>query len=86
MEVVSEKVLKCSCAGGQDTELYTFTGGADGGNPFAGVINDAAGTLYGTTFDGGEIQQWRGIQAHTLAAMARVGCRKRDRGLPLISN
>jgi uncharacterized repeat protein (TIGR03803 family) len=34
--------------------LHTFTGGIDGGNPmFAGVILDAAGNLYGTTYSGG---------------------------------
>ena len=33
--------------------LYTFTGGADGGNPESGVIRDVAGNLYGTTFQGG---------------------------------
>ena len=33
--------------------LHSFTGGADGGGPFAGVIFDAAGNLYGTTFYGG---------------------------------
>ncbi len=33
--------------------LYTFTGGADGGTPFAGLIIDAAGNLYGTTYYGG---------------------------------
>jgi uncharacterized repeat protein (TIGR03803 family) len=36
-----------------ETVLYTFTGGADGGNPFAGLIQDQAGSLYGTTYDGG---------------------------------
>jgi len=35
------------------TVLYTFTGGADGGSPPAGVIRDHAGNLYGTTFYGG---------------------------------
>jgi uncharacterized repeat protein (TIGR03803 family) len=39
--------------GGNKTLLYSFTGGADGGNPYAGVIGDAAGNLYGTTFGGG---------------------------------
>ena len=38
---------------GQETVLYTFTGGADGADPYAGVIRDSAGNLYGTTFEGG---------------------------------
>jgi uncharacterized repeat protein (TIGR03803 family) len=33
--------------------LYSFTGGADGGLPQAGVIRDPAGNLYGTTAIGG---------------------------------
>jgi uncharacterized repeat protein (TIGR03803 family) len=40
-------------ATGRETVLYTFTGGADGANPFAGVILDSAGNLYGTTAYGG---------------------------------
>lgn len=38
---------------GTVTALYTFTGGADGGFPLAGVVLDAAGNLYGTTEWGG---------------------------------
>jgi uncharacterized repeat protein (TIGR03803 family) len=38
---------------GKETILYTFTGGSDGGNPLAGLVRDAAGNLYGTTFLGG---------------------------------
>ncbi len=38
---------------GHETVLYTFSGGNDGGNPMSGVIRDAAGNLYGTTFKGG---------------------------------
>jgi uncharacterized repeat protein (TIGR03803 family) len=38
---------------GQETVLYTFTGGADGNQPYAGVVRDAAGNLYGTTYFGG---------------------------------
>jgi uncharacterized repeat protein (TIGR03803 family) len=40
-------------AKGQETVLYSFTGGADGGYPYSGVIRDAAGNLYGTTTYGG---------------------------------
>ena len=38
---------------GHETVLYSFTGGADGGTPGAGVIRDPAGNLYGTTAFGG---------------------------------
>jgi hypothetical protein len=33
-------------ATGSETVLYGFTGGADGGDPLAGVIGDSAGNLY----------------------------------------
>lgn len=39
-------------ASGKETVLYTFTGGADGGNPFSGLVL-SGNTLYGTTFEGG---------------------------------
>ncbi len=39
--------------GGTETVLYTFTGGADGANPLAGLIFDTEGNLYGTTRSGG---------------------------------
>jgi uncharacterized repeat protein (TIGR03803 family) len=35
------------------TVLYSFTGGADGGEPYKGVALDAAGNLYGTAVTGG---------------------------------
>lgn len=37
------------------TTLYSFTGGSDGGNANAGVIQDRAGNLYGTTVAGGDL-------------------------------
>src|SRR5580700_10980163 len=40
-------------AAGNYTVLYTFTDGADGGKPFAGVTRDSAGNLYGATDQGG---------------------------------
>jgi uncharacterized repeat protein (TIGR03803 family) len=38
---------------GRKTVLYSFSGGTDGGLPFAGVVRDSAGNLYGTTLQGG---------------------------------
>src|ERR1700732_3475949 len=39
--------------GGTETVLHAFTGGSDGLIPFAGLIADSAGNLYGTTIGGG---------------------------------
>jgi hypothetical protein len=36
----------------QETTLWEFTGGNDGGNPLAGLIFDSAGNLYGTASEG----------------------------------
>jgi uncharacterized repeat protein (TIGR03803 family) len=45
-------VFKLDSAG-QETVLHSFTGSPDGDVPRAGVIEDSAGNLYGTTSDGG---------------------------------
>ena len=37
----------------QETVLHTFTGGFDGGSPNAGLAQNAAGNIYGTTAAGG---------------------------------
>jgi uncharacterized repeat protein (TIGR03803 family) len=54
----SEKgaVFELTNAGHKWTEavLYSFTGGPDGGSPFATVISDGQGNLYGTTAQGGD--------------------------------
>ena len=36
--------------------LYSFTGAADGAYPYGGVIVDADGSLYGTTYQGGHVK------------------------------
>jgi len=43
----------CNSCFWTETVLYTFTGGADGGNPAGPVVQDAAGNLYGATQYGG---------------------------------
>src|SRR6476646_5379976 len=42
------------------TVLYSFTGGADGGQPYKGVTLDAQGNLYGTAVVGGTGQGCEG--------------------------
>jgi uncharacterized repeat protein (TIGR03803 family) len=38
----------------KENVLYSFSGGADGGNPYSGLIMDKQGNLYGTTAHGGD--------------------------------
>jgi uncharacterized repeat protein (TIGR03803 family) len=45
-------VFKIDTAG-NETILYSFTGGEDGGNPQAGLFLDKDGNMYGTTLRGG---------------------------------
>jgi uncharacterized repeat protein (TIGR03803 family) len=56
----------------QETIVYSFTGGADGGKPYGGVILDSAGNLYGTTSAGG---------AHNLGTAFEVTQSGRERVL-----
>jgi uncharacterized repeat protein (TIGR03803 family) len=45
--------LSRSGAGWTHTVLYSFTGGADGAEPYKGVTLDTHGNIYGTTVSGG---------------------------------
>lgn len=47
------EVTKNSDGTWTETQLYSFQGGNDGSTPFASVIADASGNLYGTTEYGG---------------------------------
>jgi len=46
---------------GNETVLYSFTGGDDGGVPFGGVIRDSAGNLYGVTYYGGSSSNYGAV-------------------------
>src|SRR5256714_13413408 len=46
--------------GWEHTVLYSFTGGADGGEPYKGVTIDRRGNLYGTAVTGGSGRCERG--------------------------
>lgn len=43
--------------GGEETMLYSFTGGLDGAASIGGMVRDLAGNLYGVTYAGGTNQQ-----------------------------
>jgi uncharacterized repeat protein (TIGR03803 family) len=47
------EIAKTGTGHSAPTTLWSFTGGADGGYPVAGLISDAAGDLFGTTIYGG---------------------------------
>ena len=47
---------------GHESVLYSFTGGADGGNPMGTLAIDPGGNLFGTTYAGGQgIQGGNGV-------------------------
>jgi hypothetical protein len=45
--------LTHNSSGWEETTLYSFTSGADGGTPLAGLVIDGQGNLYGTASSGG---------------------------------
>jgi uncharacterized repeat protein (TIGR03803 family) len=53
-------VFKVDATTGAETILHSFSGGADGANPNAGLVEDAAGNFYGTTQYGGQACDGRG--------------------------
>lgn len=62
-------VFELSPAGGGKwtvTELHTFTGGADGGQPYGGLVLDSEGNLYGTTEYGGKSSACDALECGTV--------------------
>lgn len=53
MTIFSFIFVLCASTAGQERVLYRFVAGPDGEEPRAGLIADASGNLYGTTFYGG---------------------------------
>lgn len=51
---------------GEETTLYTFTDGADGAWPSAGLVMDSAGNLYGTATLGGDLNCGQGLGCGTV--------------------
>jgi uncharacterized repeat protein (TIGR03803 family) len=53
--------------------LYVFKGGADGSYPYAGLISDSQGNLYGTTVEGGGSGCYESQGCGTVFKLARDG-------------
>jgi len=47
-------IFRLNLESGAKTVLHTFSGKADGGQPFGDLVGDGDGNLYGTTFAGGD--------------------------------
>jgi uncharacterized repeat protein (TIGR03803 family) len=58
---------------GNETLLYTFTGGADGSFPDAGLVRDSVGNLYGTASEGGNLNCDAGNGCGTVFKLAPSG-------------
>jgi uncharacterized repeat protein (TIGR03803 family) len=56
-----------------ESVLYSFTGGADGSNPIAALVFGTDGTLYGTTFDGGDLNGCDGYSCGVVFKLTQSG-------------
>jgi uncharacterized repeat protein (TIGR03803 family) len=55
------------------SRIYSFTGGADGGSPLAGLVQGADGGLYGTTTTGGDTASGDSIGYGTIFSITTNG-------------
>src|SRR5690242_21808971 len=53
LAAVALALVSISLGQSKEKVIHTFHGGKDGSAPFAGVIQDGSGNLYGTAFGGG---------------------------------
>jgi uncharacterized repeat protein (TIGR03803 family) len=60
-------------AAGKETVLYAFTGKADGSVPYAGLVRDSDGNLYGTTQWGGDVSACRSSGCGTVFKVDPTG-------------
>lgn len=58
---------------GQETELYSFSGGSDGASPSQSLLQDSAGNLYGTASIGGNLSDCGGTGCGTAFELASGG-------------
>lgn len=65
--------VRCSAQTYTESILYTFSGNTDGAHPLAGLVMDSSGTLYGTTWEGGNSSVCDGFGCGTIFKVAASG-------------
>ena len=65
--------LSRSGGGWLQTVIYRFTGLSDGSGPIGGLTMDAAGNLYGTTTQGGDLTCYSNLGCGTVYKLSRSG-------------
>ena len=66
-------IFRFNLTTGKQTVLYRFTGKVDGGRPLAGLIRDTKGVLYGTTSQGGNLNDCSKLGCGTVFKVTITG-------------